>query len=261
MRRSEIFYILALLFISTLLVGCGGSKSSGRIESTDYFGLEIGAQLTYHIEAYDSEETPPNLTAQITQTVLRELPDNRGVFQTRFSSPTYPDIEPWGDFIEKRSSGYYYRGDWEIEDGNYDPSPYPGPPYPTIIVEPVPQNFESDWWGPLVRQESVNVPAGTFNNAWHFVDEYEDPYSTWSFTEEFWFVPYVGIVQSTLVEEENGATIYSETVKLASIRYGVNTSGMFPPGTLSSSGATAKSLDPSDSTQKHPRFGLRQRRK
>ncbi len=212
--------------------------------------------MTYKVNGIEDGEA---LSGQIIQTVIRKLPDNDGVFQTRFSSPTYPDIEPWGDFIEKSSTGYYYRGDWEIEDGIYESDPY-GSPYPKIIENPIVEDFESDWWGTVVRKESKTVPAGTFNNAWHFVDKYEDSYGTWSFTEEIWFVPKVGIIQSTLVEEENGETIYSETVKLKSIRYGVPTSGMIPSDSSGLSVTGSKSLTPSDSTKKHP-FGPFLRRK
>lgn len=219
-----------------------------RIYSNDYFGLEIGAQLTYHSEGFDPEETPSSFNMQWIQTVLREVPGKPGIFQTKSSVPDLPN-ESGGEFIEKDGSTYYDRGWWEVEGGIYTER---WDDHDKIVANPLSQGFISDWWGTAQRQELVTVPAGTFQ-AWYFVEEFPDSKS------EIWFVPNIGVVKEVYFYKEDGVTVSKYwTNELTSIRYGVDTSGMVPSGQF---GMSSKSLRPSDPTPKNHRFSLHPRRK
>ena len=224
--------------------GCGGGGGGGDVTpiergpSSDYFGLEVGSTLTYNISGYEAEETPSEYTDTL---IHRILSDSHSIFKTE---DTYlSDGYKSGEYIEKDADGnkYLYKGYWDNE-GEH-PS---DPPYETIVSYPISTGSTSDSWGEAIRQETVTVPAGTFN-AWvfHSYDSWSDPYSGEHIYEAHtYYVPYLGLIKRQYSHTKNGVEIFSSYVLLNSYSFGVSGSS------LNSYNVNSRTTRPSTSSKK-----------
>lgn len=189
--------------------------------SHDFFGLEVGATLIYQASVYDSEETPSNYSDILTRKVLSQY--SPGIFKTgeKVSSDS---TFIYGDYIEVNADGNYYeRGDWEP---GYDPYWY-DPPYDIIVSNPLSIGSKSDWWGEVIRQETVSVSAVTYN-AWVF--RYYDSWTNESgvrVDEDYtYYVPNLGVVKREALSTLNGKNIFSLTLSLSSYSFGASKSSL-----------------------------------
>jgi len=211
-----------------IITGCGGGGGGENDITTiekgpysDYYGLQIGATLTYDYSEYDSENTPTDSSGTLTYKILGEY--STGIYQTGYKYSGESDFTS-GGYIEKNTDGNYYeRGDWENSSDYWEESPYD-----VIISNPVSIGSTGEWWGEAIRQETVTVPAGTFK-AWvfHYYESgtyTDDTGSEIEYVDDeyTYFVPYLFIIKRSGLSTTNGVTTESFTFALTS--YSADTS-------------------------------------
>lgn len=216
--KNRISRLIWFAFLSMVMSGCGGSGNSGTNSpqreavqySSDYFGLELGFQLTYrNVTTAKGETTTRIALVKVTE----ETSVGSAIFKkgTAYGEET---IDKCGQYILKQGDSYYFKGDWEDGTQHMEDTPK------LIISNPITQSFESDEWGKVIGQEPVTVPAGTFT-AWVFEKEVNGSY-TYSRQHKYWFVPNLGLVKSYVVEKENEKTVFEENMELQLSAKGVN---------------------------------------
>lgn len=232
--NSKLFLNLSLLALISVVAGCGGGGGNKTPEngfSSDYYGLQVNYTLNYTGTVTDVESGLNKQPYTMTQKVISE---ETGIYKTQFTVNILPG-KSWGDFIEKCEDGNYKdRGWWDgTEEHMYSE------PYDIIIHNPVSEEFESDYYGKVFGQESVTVPAGTFN-AWVFKDINGNEVN--GQTDTYYFVEYIGIVKYIGEEFEKGKSIYSEIKSLTSYYISPSTKSSVSPGVgfTTSSGTSLK---------------------
>jgi hypothetical protein len=109
----------------------------------------------------------------------------------------------YGEYISKNEEGtvYYWRGFWtKYPEATYPDHHADDEEFLDVWIENPPKNGIEYEWGELAgtEPELVSVPAGKFK-AWKFVDNDPDD-NTW--TDTVWFVPYLGVVKETSIENK-----------------------------------------------------------
>ena len=208
-RKSLLSIFLCLISGIALLTGCGGGGGGGNkipenSLSSDYFGIQVNYTLNYTGIVTDVKSGLNNQPYTMTKKVISE---ETGVYKTQTTINILPG-ETWGYFIEKSEDGNYKdKGWWDGSEEHMYNEPH------IIMHNPVYEEFESDNYGKVIGQESITVPAGTFN-AWVFEDTSGD--KTNGSTDTYYFVEYIGIVKYIGEEFEEGQTIRSDINSLTS---------------------------------------------
>ncbi|HBE77533.1 MAG TPA: hypothetical protein DDW65_07080 [Firmicutes bacterium] len=202
------------------VAGCGGGSGSsssggpgtsgGVVYSSDYFGLEVGFQLT---GSYSQNDNGTNSTGSEVINVMSVTSSSSGAYIFKVADNNDKEtLGSSGYYAEKSGSKYYDYGEWEGTTDDLEDTPV------LMVTNPVTASFTSPEWGTNKGQVSVTVSAGTFT-AWLFENNYTD--DDIICCDKRWFVPYLGLVKVIYTETKDGATIWDWTITLNSSAKGV----------------------------------------
>lgn len=209
-------WVLFLLSVSLIvaLAGCGGGGGSTitpRTLSTDYYGMEVGAKYSYHYSftnSIDNTQSNENNFDTVVYSVDTSTP---GTSTFKVGQLFNGSSSVIGEYVSKVSDNYYSKGTWT---NNGTPDVISGSPE-LMMSNPIEREFS----GAVVGQETVIVPAGTFQA---YVLEIVSGTGTVE-TTKYWFVPYIyGYVKKTADNTINGVLQSHTEIVLTSTQFGVN---------------------------------------
>jgi len=214
MKKLWVIFLAGVMALA--VAGCGGSgKSDGlgdEFYSSDYYGLEIGFQLTY--DCSTTEDGATTTQSYITNVMSVTSPSS-DIYVYKVTNACPEDGETLGEngtYVEKSGASYYSYGSWKGTEDVLEEPPK------LIVTNPVTNSFHSERWPTNHGQVSVTVPAVIFT-AWLFEYNYTsgDGYQR---TEKMWFVPYLGFVKMILTESDESDK-WEETYELRSCAKGI----------------------------------------
>ncbi len=194
-KKSSLFLILILIFVITLS-GCDLDLLNTIDLSEDFMGFEENNQWIYNYSFEEEEES--TVTRTVTDITVENGKEIIEV-ESQHVSEWNGETSEWtsGDIFSKEGNSYKLIGSFYYNNGDKEVNIYDNEL--TLINTPIntgDQVFEmyDDTFMTVVREEEVEVPAGTFT-AWFFEFDYIETESYHEISK-LWFVPYVGIVKS-----------------------------------------------------------------
>ncbi len=218
MPKRTLLMLLLSVSLAAVLAGCGGGGGKStppRTVSTDYYGMEVGAKYSYHLTYTDKINNALSNESDLAAVVYSvDTSTTPGTAIYKVGDQTIGSSNIEGEYVAKVAANYYGYGTWS-NDGSSNLKSSGA----LLMSNPITAELNAN----ILRQESVTVPAGTFQ-AYVLKDVTTSEDSTVVQTTEYWFVPYIyGFVKKIEDYTLNGvAQSHTETV-LRQIQFGVNT--------------------------------------
>lgn len=223
MSKRTLGMLLLSVSLAVALAGCGGGgggkSTPARILSNDYYGMEVGAKYSYHTTYTDKFNNTLSHEFNLDAVVYSVDNSTPGTSIYKVGAKTEGSTNIEGEYVAKitLNNAVTYRsyGTW-ANDGSDN--------YNSINTDFLMSNpITAELSGSIVRQESVTVPAGTFNtyvlrNTVTSKDGIEVQ------TTDYWFVPGIyDFVKKVEDYTKNGVAQSSTLTVLTKTQFGVDT--------------------------------------